>query len=389
MSARRQRGAEERLALLAAGVAERRQAGRARALELAEGVDPGRLAALLRERRLLATLGPRLVEMCGEALEEGFAAEVEGSVAETRRQAALVALISDRVRGVLAGAGIRSASLKGPALGEELYGEPGRRPSSDIDLLLAADDLQRAVALVRELGYAAPRDPVCEQGLPLLHFALVHERGELPPVELHWRIHWYERDFASERLLPPSPDQRSWRPAPADELLSLLLYYARDGLLGLRHATDLGAWWDRHGEALEAAPLERVLRRYPALRPAALAATRAAEAVVGVPAAGLGGGGRLNLRGRAAVRLADPLPRASEAQVFADMGLVDGLLGPREGWRAFLLRQVAPPREALPQGPNGRPVSRLGNGARVLGRYALTVPRLLHPISPAGSGAEP
>lgn len=52
---------------------------------------------------------------------------------------------------------------------------------------------------------------------------LVHERGELPLVELHWRMHWYEQDFARERLLPPAEDPMGdWRPAPVDELATLL-----------------------------------------------------------------------------------------------------------------------------------------------------------------------
>ena len=94
--------------------------------------------------------------------------------------------------------------MKGPLLAEAIYGDPGRRLSSDIDLLVAPEQLRSAVEVVRRLGYAAPTDYVQDSGLPLLHFGLVHERRELPPVELHWRVHWYERDFARERLLPPA-----------------------------------------------------------------------------------------------------------------------------------------------------------------------------------------
>jgi hypothetical protein len=322
---------EERLILLAAGTAARRRVGWGRAEELGEAVGWSRLLGTLRERRLLPTLGPRVLELSGEGADERFAAAAAESVAETRRQAALVQLISTRVGETLAAEGIRSAPLKGPTLGEALYGEPGRRPSSDIDLLVAAEDLNRAVAVVREMGYGAPGDVVRDYSLPLLHYALVHERGELPPVELHWRIHWYERDFARDRLLPPAAGDAAWRPAPEDELVSLLLYYARDGLTGLRHATDLGAWWDRFGEELSPAAFDRALRSYPALQPAALAASRAAEAVVGVPAARLTNRVGLGVRGRAAVRLANPLPDSGEAQVFADMGLIDGLLTPLGG----------------------------------------------------------
>ena len=131
------------------------------------------------------------------------------------------------------------------------------------------------------------RPTTCEDyGLPLLHFALVHERGELPPVELHWRVHWYERSFARERLLPPAVDPLDdWRPAPADELAALLLFYARDGFVDLRLATDLGAWWDVYGAELPPGALDELLHSYPAFAHAIPVALRVAERLVGLPAA--------------------------------------------------------------------------------------------------------
>jgi hypothetical protein len=75
------------------------------------------------------------------------------------------------------------------------------------------------------------------------------------------------------------------------------------------------------------------------------------------------------------------MPHSGEAQVFADMGLVDGLLTPFGSWRDFVRRQVAPPRDVLPPpaDADGKPASRLGHGARVLGRYGLTIAQLLRP----------
>jgi hypothetical protein len=389
MKPRRGPSPEERMIRLSAGIAARRRAGRGEAEKLAGIVAWPRLADSLRARRVLPTLGPRVIELAGAHADSAFETAVSRAMAETRRQAALVALISARIRELLAAAEIRSAPLKGPTLAEAIYGDPGRRLSSDVDLLLTPEDLPRAVKIVRGLGYAAPADPVHELSLPRLHYALVHERGELPPVELHWRIHWYEREFALDRLLPPSLEDVTWRPAPADELASLLLYYARDGLIGLRHPTDIGAWWDARGEQLSPAALDRALGAYGALRPAARAAARAAEEVVGVPTARLSAAGRVGSRGRVAVRLANPLPQLGEAQVFADMGLVDGLLTPSGGYRAFLRRQLLPPREEMPRKPNGRRASRIGRAVRVLGRYGLTTGRLLRSRPAARLGAEP
>ncbi len=217
-------------------------------------VDWQRLAGTLQLRRLLTVLGPRILELAEERASDDFAQAVDQAVDAGRRHGAFLQLVSLRVMAMLArrGDSLRPR-LKGPLLGEAIYGDPGRRLSSDIDLLVAPEQLQAAVEVVRGLGYGAPTDYVLEDGLPLLHFVLVHERGELPPVELHWRIHWYERSFARERLLPAAVDPRGeWRPAPADELAALLLFYARDGFIDLRLASDLGAWWDVHGAELAA-----------------------------------------------------------------------------------------------------------------------------------------
>ena len=185
--------------------------------------------------------------------------------------------------------------------------------------------------VVRRLGYAAPTDYVKDCGLPQLHFALVHERGELPPVELHWRVHWYERSFARERLLPPTADQLGgWRPAPADELTALLLFYARDGFIDLRLASGLSAWWDACGANYRPAAVDELLVVYPGLARVVRAAVKAAENTVGLPAARIIGHMlKLDLRERMAVRLANPNPHASQSQLYADMGLIDGLLMPR------------------------------------------------------------
>jgi len=241
------------------------------------------------------------------------------------------------------------------------------------------------VAVVRGLGYEAPADHVDDAGLPLLHFVLVHGRGELPPVEFHWRVHWYERSFACERLLPAAADPPGdWRPAPADELAAMLLFYARDGFVGLRLATDLGAWWDVYGADMPSGALAELLSAYPALSRVIPTAAVAAERTVGLPAAQIiGAMPRLGPRGRMAVRLMNPHPRSSRSQIYADIALIDGLLMPPGGFGAFLRRNVLPPPEVLEQqarhAARQRARSSLGRGVGVLGRYGLTMTRLLHP----------
>jgi hypothetical protein len=372
-------GPEAELILINAGTAARRHARHERSLELARAVDWRGLTEMLRAQRLVATLGPRVIELARDCATQSFASMVEREIALACRQGALLQLVSERVTAALGDAGIRSTVLKGPLLSEAAYGEPGRRQSSDIDLLVPTDQLASAVVAVQGLGYGAPGDHVRDGGLPLLHFALRHLRRELPTVELHWRIHWYERDFAREQLLPgPGGQSAGWRPDAAAELAALLLFYARDGFVGLRLASDLSAWWDAFGASLGPGALELLLEGYPALQPAVRASTIVAETVVGLPAAEiLGRFYHAGLRERMAVRLANPIPVAGRAQLYADIGLVDLLLA-RNGLREFVSRQVLVAREVrlARKVGEGKPVSALGHAARVLARYGLAVTRL-------------
>ena len=129
----------------------------------------------------------------------------EREVARTRRQALLLELTARRLA---ERQGIASLPMKGPFLGEAVYGDPGRRPAADIDLLVAPEHLWRAVAIAREAGYAPPEDPLDGDGMPLLYCALRHERWQLSPLELHWRVHWQSASS------PPARSPAA-RPVPA------------------------------------------------------------------------------------------------------------------------------------------------------------------------------
>src|SRR4051794_14783734 len=209
--------AEAQLALLSAGTADRRAAARPEAEALAREIDWTKLSALLQVRKLLTTLGPRIAEVVDGA-DPAFVDEVDSALAAGRRHGSFLQLVGSRLTTMLEERGVRGIPPKGSKLSEELYGDVGRRLSNDIDLLVAPDQLTEAVEVVRTIGYAAPSDFVYKGGLPSLHFALMHPRDELPPVELHWRVHWYEERFAQELLLPPAGGaDPAWRPAPAAE----------------------------------------------------------------------------------------------------------------------------------------------------------------------------
>jgi hypothetical protein len=247
-------------------------------------------------------------------------------------------------------------------------------------VLVPAEDLHRAAAALRELGYQPPTDYLEAGGLPLLHLTMAHGENKLPSVELHWRIHWYEREFARRHLLPPDPGAPwDWRPKPAAEFAALLLFYARDGFIGLRYPCDLSAWWDRHAAEVDPSELARLAAAHPALGPALAAALVVAGRAIGLPAVLTAGYGDLGWRARLAVRLADPNPYPSVHQAYAEIGLIDGLLTPRNKLGEYARRQILPPSAVLrehAERAEEEVVSPLGYGFRTLLRYALALSRV-------------
>ena len=72
-------------------------------------------------------------------------------------------LISLAVLAGLEQVGIRALGLKGSILARQLYDDPGARTAGDIDILVAAADLDPAIAVVEQMGWQSsatriPRD---------------------------------------------------------------------------------------------------------------------------------------------------------------------------------------------------------------------------------------
>jgi hypothetical protein len=373
---------EARLILLSAGTTSRRDDARLEMDLLCERVEWLRLERVLAARRLLALLGSRIVDAARDRAPPRFVRAVIQATADARRHGQFLQLVGTRLSGALADAGVASLVLKGPALGELLYGDAGYRLGSDVDLLVQADDLPAAVEVALALGYSRPSDPVGADGLPLLHFTLAHAEGRLPDLELHWRVHWYETCFSADMLARSVDIGGARLPSPVDGLVSLLLYYARDGLIDVRLVADVAAWWERFADELQPGCLDETIVRYPALRRALLASLNAAQKVAGVPGRELASDtGRAGPRVRLAARLANPNPRQSLTQLHADIALVDWLLAPKGSQREFLRRQLLISRDVLEyraaRAQRERAGSPLGHGARVLARNALAMPRMI------------
>jgi hypothetical protein len=355
-------GPEQELALLLCQTAEARARHTDRIARLARQADADELVATFVRNGLLVTCGSRLEAICGELLPASFLAAKEESAARLRARALLLETVTARLLLDLEAAGIRTLPVKGVMLARRIYGGAPVRPALDIDILVSRNDLAAARKIVESHGYGPPGDVPMVDGLPKLHYKFESLHGALPPVELHWRIHWYETAFSEGMLERSELDDAGIRRAtPADELAALLLFYQRDSFLGLKLAADIAAWWDEYGWELPCSALAPIADEHPELRDALLVSAAVVERLVGAPATGLVGGPPLRPRRAAwAARLGDWSYGEITPQMIANLSLIDWLLTPRGAQGAYARRYLFQPpltfarEHGLPEEPRLR-----------------------------------
>lgn len=357
-TAERDFSAHARLVLVAISTRERRSASASRAALLANQVSLSALTSYVLGQRVSLVVPARLEELGLGTL----ARELEQQVAARRQQALADAkvrcVLTDGVVRRLEEVGIPAISLKGVDLSHRLYGNSASRESRDIDVLVLPQHLERAAALAqREFSYAPPLDAVGPDGWPLLHYRMENPHG-WPSLELHWRVHWYECASGTHMLRRSAMTAGQRVMTPVDELASLLLFYARDGFVGIRDLAAIAAWWDRHGTALSPSGLADFANAFPQLVPALRASAAVAAELAGLPLAPLKlDVHRATLRERRAAQLADPQPGSDTSRLLADVALVDLLLAPTLDLRAFARRQMlldATFTRTLNAAPHGR-----------------------------------
>lgn len=85
---------------------------------------------------------------------------------------------------------IRTLILKGPVLAHELFGDVSHRTSSDLDILIPIEDLNKAEALMVQLGFE--KDEYIQSVLSDWkwrhhHVTFIHSEKRLK-LEIHWRL---------------------------------------------------------------------------------------------------------------------------------------------------------------------------------------------------------
>lgn len=214
----------------------------------------------------------RSLPLPGAVLDRLRAAWVSG-----RRQHLLGVEQLCRVLAAFEHEGVLALTLKGPALGEALYQDPGLRPFTDLDLLVRADDVPRAVSLLSALGY---RHLDAGHSLPYelawrhaAAFVAAEGRPDRLPIDLHWGL----LDSPGIAPAPPIDHGELWERAvkvdawdqparglgPEDLLIYLAVHWAlHHALSGLIWGLDLALLLRRCGGNLDWEAVAERARRW-------------------------------------------------------------------------------------------------------------------------------
>jgi Uncharacterised nucleotidyltransferase len=178
----------------------------------------------------------------------------------------------------LSGARIPAIPLKGVSLAQSLYGDPGNRVSTDIDLLVPPPGLDRAIEIIRAAGYPDAFDDPFFRKLDLRygrHYAFRRDHiGCSTNVELHWRLIQHssqDQDAVAALWAEAQPTRCFGAPAhrlsPEWEFLYLAIHAADHGWQGLKWLLDLHHLsitrppdWHRVKKKAEQFRIERVVR---------------------------------------------------------------------------------------------------------------------------------
>ena len=163
--------------------------------------------------------------------------------------------------------GLQHFPSRALSLSRDLYGDPGMRSAVDLDFLVPAEQLDVAVRTITARGYTLQRDVYPDERAPTAPSPYARCRPAAPGRAS--LAHPLVRDaFLAGHARSQHRYAEGRRARPEDELASLLLFYARDGFVGLRLAADIAAWWDRHGQQEKSPVLDAIAANYPQLRDA-------------------------------------------------------------------------------------------------------------------------
>jgi len=150
----------------------------------------------------------------------------------------------ETIIGRLAAAQVRVCVLKGVALADRVYAYPEQRPSMDIDLLVAPDDIDRASAVLQAAGCEGDPDSTAAYLRSHGHHLHFTQRGQ-PDIELHFHTYsGFGVVLPASALLERAHEHRLEReavlvPSVEDECLYLSAHAAGHSFIRLLWLYDL------------------------------------------------------------------------------------------------------------------------------------------------------
>lgn len=150
-----------------------------------------------------------------------------------------------RICDELSGSGIRTLMLKGPVLGEQLYGNMAHRVSKDLDILVDADDVEKVEQILQQLGYEAKDKPILGNWKKKSHHLSFYHKEHAAQVEIHWRLNpHYSKNYSFDQLWdrkrPTVLSGQTFFQLGDEDLFSYLIDHgARHGWFRLRWLLDI------------------------------------------------------------------------------------------------------------------------------------------------------
>jgi hypothetical protein len=190
---------------------------------------------------------------------------VRAALAADLRAAAIADLLREgelrRVLGRLAAAGVRALILKGAALAYTVYRAPHLRPRGDVDLLIAASDLQTADQALVTGGWLRAVEHDSAAITTQRHYALGGTPRFAEHLDLHWKIAVPRvfgdalgfEELASRAIPVTALGPGAWALSPADALFLACLHRVAHH----QDTADLLWLWDIHLLASSLNDLER------------------------------------------------------------------------------------------------------------------------------------
>lgn len=145
----------------------------------------------------------------------------------------------------LTDSGIRTLLLKGPVLAIQLYGNLTHRTSKDLDILVHADDVEKAEEILVQLGYEMKDPYILNNWKKKSHHLSFEHRKHRAQIEIHWRLNpHFSRSYSFDKLWERRNDvtisnQTFYYLGNEDLLCYLTDHGARHGWFRLRWLMDI------------------------------------------------------------------------------------------------------------------------------------------------------